>query len=729
VLQTDRPQSRRLRASRSLWLVGIGLLVVILLAAGAAVWERRIEGLTRSAEQITNLGVVLAEQTARSIQAVDLVLQEVQGMVAAAGVDSPAQFESSMGSEEVHRFLVDRLKLLPQADAIGLVGEKGRLINGSRVWPVPMVDLSDRDYFNHFHQYHDPVVFISNPVMSRITGGWSFFLARRIEGPQGEFFGLVLGMVDIRYFEGFYQAITLREGGSVGLFRRDGTMLARYPHAEGMMGQKLALQSSFYSRIEEGGGTYRSPGYIDGIARIVAVHPLRSVPLAVTVSVSEDAVLADWRRQTMFITLGTLCTVVGFALLFWALVAHSRSLERSEATLRESEARCRDFALTSSDWFWETDENHRFSYLSDHIRAFGQDPQTRIGRTRLDLAGDSASEQAKWQEHFARLEQHEPFRDFVYARKIGEDPERFVSVSGNPFFEQGGKFLGYRGTARDITDKVMAERALRDAKTAAEAANLAKSQFLANMSHELRTPLNAILGFSEVLQHGIAGPLQSRQMEYIGLIRQSGEHLLHVINEILDLARIDAGKLQLDEEVVDPRRLVDECLAIVQDRAAASIIQLSGEAEQGVPPLMADRARLTEILLKLLSNAIKFTELGGSVSLAARRAAAGGVDFVVRDTGTGMTAAEIEIAFELFGQVEGGLSRPHEGTGLGLPLARKLAELHGGSLVVESEKGRGTTVTVTFPPGRVVTGPPEADLTGEAAEAGHAATEIHPIPA
>ena len=143
------------------------------------------------------------------------------------------------------------------------------------------------------------------------------------------------------------------------------------------------------------------------------------------------------------------------------LVAHSRSLERSEATLRESEARCRDFALTSSDWFWETDEKHRFTYLSDHIRAFGQDPQTRIGRTRTDLAVDIVSEPAKWEEHLALLDRHEPFRDFIYKRKIGDDPERVISVGGNPFFDEARRFLGYRGTARDITEKRQLERQLR----------------------------------------------------------------------------------------------------------------------------------------------------------------------------------------------------------------------------------------------------------------------------
>ena len=445
---------------------------------------------------------------------------------------------------------------------------------------------------------------------------------------------------------------------------------------------------ALWDRREEGGG------YVDGLAR--------ESPFVVTLSAAEEAMLANWRRPSLFVAFGTLCAAMGFALLLRALIRRSRSLERSEATLRESEARCRDFALTSSDWFWETDEKHRFTYQSDHIRAFGQDPRTRIGRTRTDLAVDIASETVKWQEHLAVLDRHEPFRDFVYRRQLGDDPERVISVSGNPFFGEARRFLGYRGTARDITEKVLAERAVHESKAAAEAANLAKSQFLANMSHELRTPLNAILGFSEVLENGIAGPLQSRQVEYVGLIRQSGEHLLHLINEILDLARIDTGKLDLHEEVLEPSRLIDSAIALVKDRAAAGLLKLAVDIEEDMPALTADRTRLTEILLNLLSNAIKFTEFGGAINVLVRRTEEGGAAFVIRDNGCGMTEAEIEIALERFGQVDGGLARLQEGSGLGLPLARKLAELHGGSLTLQSEKGRGTTATVVLPPSRVL---------------------------
>jgi PAS domain S-box-containing protein len=222
--------------------------------------------------------------------------------------------------------------------------------------------------------------------------------------------------------------------------------------------------------------------------------------------------------------------------------------ESAEAGRRDSEARLRDFAETGSDWYWETDRDHRFTYQSEHIRDFGQDPSSRLGRARFELAADGASEPQKWRDHVAALDRHEAFREFVYRRKVGAQPEHIVSVSGKPLFDSSGQFSGYRGTARDISEQVRAERSLQEAKAEAEAASLAKSQFLANMSHELRSPLNAILGFSEMLERGTAGPLDPRQQEYVGYIRQGGVHLLEIINEILDLAKIDAGKLDLVED-------------------------------------------------------------------------------------------------------------------------------------------------------------------------------------
>ena len=501
----------------------------------------------------------------------------------------------------------------------------------------------------HLRQYRDPAVFISAPVMSRITGAWSFFLARRIEGPQGEFLGLVLSAIDIRLFRRLLPGDHLAGGGSVALFRRDGTMLARYPHAEGMIGQKLAPQSSFYPRVEEGGGTYRSPGYIDAVARIVSVHPLRDFHWSSQSPISEDAVLrrlappVDVHRSRHAVHGRRFRPPVLGA---GGPLALARAIRGHVARKRSA---CRDFALTSSDWFWETDEKHRFTILSDHIRAFGQDPQTRIGRTRLDSPATPAANTAKWQEHFAGLERHEPFRDFVYTRKIGDDPERIVSVSGNPFFDEREGFSAIGERPATSPRRCWRSAPCGTRKLLPRPPTWRNLNSSANMSHELRTPLNAILGFSEVLENGIAGPLQSRQMEYIGLIRQSGEHLLHVINEILDLARIDAGKLQLYEEIVEPQRLVDECLAIVRDRAVAgcnSPLRRSrsrGAAGDGRPGAADGNPAQAAVERHQIHRARR---LRHSLSTAEPRG--GGVDFIVRDTGAGMTAAEIAVAVETF---------------------------------------------------------------------------------
>ncbi len=249
---------------------------------------------------------------------------------------------------------------------------------------------------------------------------------------------------------------------------------------------------------------------------------------------------------------------------------------------------------------------------------------------------------------------------------------------------------------------------LRCALEQASASNLAKSQFLATMSHELRTPLNAIIGFSELIAMKLHGPLgDERYGEYVTNIYDSGRHLLALVNDVLDCARIDAAGLPLADDEIDIPELLTDALRIARGSSANSGVELyEGEPCPGLPHLRADRRRIKQVLLNLLSNAIKFTPRPGVVTLAARCSGSGLV-ITVSDTGIGIDPADLGKAMEPFGQIDSRLARTHAGTGLGLPLSKQLMELHGGSLVIDSEPGRGTIVILTFPAERLLAYAPD----------------------
>ena len=265
-----------------------------------------------------------------------------------------------------------------------------------------------------------------------------------------------------------------------------------------------------------------------------------------------------------------------------------------------------------------------------------------------------------------------------------------------------GATTTYTVMLRDISDGKRVEEAIFTAKEQAEAANRAKSEFLANMSHELRTPLNGIIGFSEIIRCGSLGPIgNDKYTEYAGDINAAGTHLLSVINDILDLSKIEAGTTELHEEEVDATDVLASCLALVKQRAHAAGVAIVCEAEPDLPSLHADERKVKQILINLLSNAVKFTPAGGQVSVRAWFRADGGFVFQIADTGIGIAVKDIPKALAPFRQVDSALNRKYEGTGLGLPLTKSLVELHGGSLDLQSEPGVGTTVTVRFPAWRV----------------------------
>jgi signal transduction histidine kinase len=254
---------------------------------------------------------------------------------------------------------------------------------------------------------------------------------------------------------------------------------------------------------------------------------------------------------------------------------------------------------------------------------------------------------------------------------------------------------------RDIAERVLQERKLNSALARAEEANRSKSEFFASMSHELRTPLNAILGFSELMENGIGGALNERHRQYIEYIRGSGQHLLRIISDILDLSKIEAGRFRLHEADVSLADLAEDCLHMVHEPARRKSLDIALTVAPGVPALTADPVRIKQVLLNLLSNAIKFTEKG-RITLAVSYEAETGFILSVTDTGIGMTAEELNTAMEVFGQVEDAYTRHTDGTGLGLPITRHLAELHGGCLTLTSRKDEGTCATVTLPASRAI---------------------------
>jgi signal transduction histidine kinase len=257
-------------------------------------------------------------------------------------------------------------------------------------------------------------------------------------------------------------------------------------------------------------------------------------------------------------------------------------------------------------------------------------------------------------------------------------------------------------TYADISERKRVEVDLRRAKEEAELASRSKTEFLANMSHELRTPLNAIIGFSDILMGQIFGPLgDARYADYAHDIRDSGLHLLNLINDVLDVSKVEFGKVELIEETVDIGNVVESCARLMRDRADAAGLRLTLEVPEVLPQLQGDSRRLKQILLNLLSNAVKFTPTGGRVTVRAATVP-DGFCLTVEDTGIGIAAADIDKAMRPFGQIDSRLARKYQGTGLGLPLACSMTELHGGRLELVSAPGRGTMATVWLPRSRVI---------------------------
>ncbi|GEM_PF-1683496 len=347
-----------------------------------------------------------------------------------------------------------------------------------------------------------------------------------------------------------------------------------------------------------------------------------------------------------------------------------------------------------------TGRDGRYVFVNHHFAAFiGMRARQLVGRRPVDTHDDQLGRRLM-EDDSRLLGGAIPPASFEEEIEIDGGERRVLLTTKSVFQGADGEDAMVVTASLDITERKRAERGMLAAKELAEIANRSKTEFLANMSHELRTPLNAIIGFSQVMAGEMLGPITTPK--YVGYARDilaSAEHLLGIINDVLDVSKLEAGELDLAEEPVDVAKTVADLLQLVDTKARAAEIKIGTRHEGKIPRLNVDPRKLKQIVLNLLTNAIKFSQRGGEIDIVLRYDS-GAVAIAVSDHGIGMDAAEIELAMTRFGQVASTWSRRHPGTGLGLPLAIGLTELHGGTLTIRSIKGAGTTVTVAFPPER-----------------------------
>jgi PAS domain S-box-containing protein len=683
-----------MRQSTALFALAALLVTAIAAVTTGTLWHFRARALEDAERETRNLNLVLAEQTARAVQHVDFLLRMTVNHVQIR--------PDTAGTEHRTREMRELIAGTPQIRSMLIARADGQVTDSTSTADLPF-SIADRPHFIALRDNPPPGPVISAPLIARTDGLPAISVSRRLETPTGDFDGIVATALDPSYFRDIYQSLALRDGSVIALFRNDGVRLLSYSRSarpdsdaasESDPQPELATMPDGLSYVRDGTG---------GERRIMSSRHVGDQPLVSTVSVAVDTVLAEWRGEARLFALGAFGASIILCVLFFHLAKEARRREALAEALRANEERFRNFAEASSDWFWEQDSELRFTYFSPTAyREPGRTTEDYLGKTRQELVlGGVTSEQ--WRQHQAALDARRAFRDFRYQRRDLDGSVRHLSISGKPVFDATGRFRGYAGNARDITHEIMTERRLLEAKAAAEAASRAKGEFLAVMSHELRTPLNAIIGFSDVLGREIFGPIgNAKYREYAGDILTAGRHLLGLISSILDMSKIEARKMELSEEIVDLATLIESCRTIIESQAAEAEIVLVVDLSEKLPRLRGDTMRIKQILLNLLSNAVKFTPRYGTVTLSAARDEAGALVLTVADTGIGMTAEETELALQPFRQVESALARRHEGTGLGLPLVKAFVEMHGGTLELDSERGRGTIARIVMPAERVV---------------------------
>jgi PAS domain S-box-containing protein len=401
-----------------------------------------------------------------------------------------------------------------------------------------------------------------------------------------------------------------------------------------------------------------------------------------------------------------LCAIYGLVLVGIVLSMHWEFLRRTRAEMENIRQKhviallLNDFERGTRDWLWETDTENKLTYFSPRLTAItGMPDDQLLGRSYKEIVSPT-SEHRGWTDFAAALAKQTDVPAQLLTLEINGETVHW-QMSARPLFNEAGRFHGYRGVGRDISEKWASEMSVQTARDSAERASAAKTQFLAIISHEIRTPINAIVGFAELLVSNQADilPPKSRQ-DYLRTILDSAGHLQSLINDLLDATRIEKGTLQLVDQDNDAAELIEITAKMCREQAEKAGVSIIAHVTDNVY-VRGDLTRLRQVILNLLTNAVKFSPPGGVVNVDLDRGSNDGLVLSIRDSGIGIKAEDVERIFEPFVQADEGATRRFGGVGLGLSIARKVARLHGGDITLVSTPGAGTTARFVLPPSRI----------------------------
>jgi PAS domain S-box-containing protein len=452
----------------------------------------------------------------------------------------------------------------------------------------------------------------------------------------------------------------------------------------------------------------------------IAAMTLIRVPTGLTVFV---ALVTATLARALFIAseqygamAALVCVIYGLVLIAAALNSHFDFLRRSRAEIevhRQNDVirlLLNDFEREALDWLWETDAEGRLTHVSRRLAELTglSEAALRLRSWRHVLADFCTAED--WRTLDVAMAQEDSITNHHLDMMI-QGRALCWQITARPIRDRQGRFCGYRGVCRDVTALREAERRSHAAMDACENANAAKSRFLAIMSHELRTPINSIVGFAELLAHDRDGSIAaSTRREFSNTILQSARHLQAMISDLLDATRMERGTLTLNEQELDAAEIVEVAIKLSRDHAEQAGVSIVARLVDGVT-VTGDATRLRQVITNLLVNAVKFSPAHGIVHVDMQRSNTGQLIVAIRDAGMGIAPADMERVFDAFVQVDGGLARRHGGVGLGLSIARRIARLHDGDVMLDSVAGAGTTARLVLPARRVIWPAAAADTT------------------